>query len=334
MNKSGGTVQLQDLTLRGGSTFSIDAGDTLTRLAEVYGTDSILNLNQAVALSDQLFAGQGAVINAASTLTMQSNSYGVQLNASTFNAGGDVTVIESSYGVGLNNGSIFHLNGHTLTATSPHLGFNFFVLGADGAGTFDRGSGGTVQLQSLNIHKGSQFTLEAGDNVTQSILVRDVGSSFDLNGNSINLDSVLLSFEGRLVGSGTVAGAVNNETGVVAPGNTAGVISITGTFSQSSGTLEIELGGTDNSNPIAPEFDQIVVDGTACRVACWTYRSSILSCPVWTTLSNHHDDCGGRGRFCHRHSSRVGEWRRLACCRRTARLCLVCCSGLAGRLQR
>ena len=159
-------------------------------MAEVYGTDSILNLNQAVALSDQLFAGQGAVINAASTLTMQSNSYGVQLNASTFNAGGDVAVIESSYGVGLNNGSIFHLNGHTLTATSLHLGFNFFVLGADGAGTFDRGSGGTVQLQSLNIHKGSQFTLEAGDSVTQSILVRDAGSSLVAN-RSLNLTGSL-----------------------------------------------------------------------------------------------------------------------------------------------
>ena len=47
-----------------------------------------------------------------------------------------------------------------------------------------------MQLQSLNIHKGSQFTLEAGDNVTQSILVRDAGSSLVAN-RSLNLTGSL-----------------------------------------------------------------------------------------------------------------------------------------------
>jgi hypothetical protein len=48
----------------------------------------------------------------------------------------------------------------------------------------------------------------------------------------------------------------------VAPGNSAGILNITGNFVQASaGALAFEIGGRNNSNPQAPQFDELNITG-------------------------------------------------------------------------
>lgn len=61
---------------------------------------------------------------------------------------------------------------------------------------------------------------------------------------------------GRLTSNATVNGDVANA-GTVAPGNSPGIITINGNYSQ-SGALAIEIQGT---NPATPDYDQLVVNG-------------------------------------------------------------------------
>lgn len=64
---------------------------------------------------------------------------------------------------------------------------------------------------------------------------------------------------GRLRGAGSVTGSVTNAAGEVAPGMSAGALTITGAYSQgAAGTLVIEIGG-----PSAGDFDTLTVGGTA-----------------------------------------------------------------------
>jgi hypothetical protein len=69
---------------------------------------------------------------------------------------------------------------------------------------------------------------------------------------------------GTLVGTGTLDHLTVRDGGVVGPGNSVGTLSVENSFTMDAGaTLSIEIGGADNSNPAAPQFDQLVVGGTA-----------------------------------------------------------------------
>jgi hypothetical protein len=68
--------------------------------------------------------------------------------------------------------------------------------------------------------------------------------------------------EGALGGNGTLDYLTVREGGVAAPGDSIGVMNIVESFTMHDGaTLQIELNGVDNSNPLAPQYDQIVVGG-------------------------------------------------------------------------
>ena len=66
--------------------------------------------------------------------------------------------------------------------------------------------------------------------------------------------------EGVLSGGGTVGGDLTNDGGTLSPGNSPGVLEITGDYAQGSDArLLLEIGGTDPGN----EFDVLQVGGTA-----------------------------------------------------------------------
>ena len=72
------------------------------------------------------------------------------------------------------------------------------------------------------------------------------------------IGAVNLSSSGTLNGIGTVVGNVSNA-GIVAPGNSPGVITVNGNYSQTSvGDLNIEIGGTT----VGTEYDRLTVNGT------------------------------------------------------------------------
>jgi hypothetical protein len=68
--------------------------------------------------------------------------------------------------------------------------------------------------------------------------------------------------EGTLAGNGTLDYLTVREGGVVAPGHSIGVLNVVESVTMDDGaTLEIELNGVDNSDPLAPQYDQVVAGG-------------------------------------------------------------------------
>lgn len=93
-------------------------------------------------------------------------------------------------------------------------------------------------------------------------------------GHVLTVDGIVntpqLNVQGLLRGTGSVQAPVINR-GTVSPGTSPGILSVTD-FIQitadpntepTSGVLKIELGGTDNSDPQNPQFDQLLIAGNA-----------------------------------------------------------------------
>jgi T5SS/PEP-CTERM-associated repeat protein len=104
-----------------------------------------------------------------------------------------------------------------------------------------------------------RLTVGAGGTVhaTNAINVNTMGT-VDLTGGAISAAGITLA-GGTLIGEGTATGVLSNA-GRVAPGHSAGTLSIVGAYAQAAaGTLEIELGGATPGTG----FDQVTVAGGA-----------------------------------------------------------------------
>ncbi|MCX8158004.1 MAG: PA14 domain-containing protein [Verrucomicrobiae bacterium] len=155
-----------------------------------------------------------------------------------------------------------------------------FTNAAGGVVEINRGTGGARNIAasilnagqlwvnySLNCSKaGAGFLNEgriiiaSGQTLTIASPMTQVGGALELNGGTVDPGDSLLLQGGVLLGNGTVAGQVTNTAGRVAPGTSAGTLTINGNYSQGpGGTLEIELGGANAGS----EYDQLVVNGTA-----------------------------------------------------------------------
>jgi len=112
-------------------------------------------------------------------------------------------------------------------------------------------SGSTAEMKVV-VNNG--VTLTAFSEVN----IRD-GGKVDLQEGTLSADIVSL-FGGSLTGEGTVVGDVTNFSGVVSPGNSAGVLFFDGSYAQrKDATLALELGGLDPES----DYDNIVVEGPA-----------------------------------------------------------------------
>jgi filamentous hemagglutinin family protein len=110
-------------------------------------------------------------------------------------------------------------------------------------GTLNLGTGG-VELSTFQV--GAPVTLTGGT------LGINSGAALSVSNLSIN--------GGMLHGTGTIIGNVNNVAGTVAPGMSAGVLTINGNYMQGSGgTLAVELGGT----AAGTQYDRLVVTGNS-----------------------------------------------------------------------
>jgi Tfp pilus assembly protein PilP len=93
----------------------------------------------------------------------------------------------------------------------------------------------------------------------------------------LNLSNPLTLQGGKLTGAGQLNGAVANSTGnaTFAAGindpdqsdlNPLGILTLNGNLTQNNDTVvEVELAGTDNSDPANPQYDQLVVIGASGR---------------------------------------------------------------------
>ena len=152
------------------------------------------------------------------------------------------------------------------------------------------GAGSTVSVDSVTLGKQWTTTFTFGSNAEMTLGaggLLDVTQDIDiyhglltLDGGTINAANLRLHGEQLVdpatnssetgdtrvtfIGDGQINADVINDGGFVEPGQGVGLLSMTGDFSQAlDGTLKIELGGADNSDPLNPQYDQLLIDGSA-----------------------------------------------------------------------
>lgn len=267
-----GTGSVGALTVRGAvSPGGAGSVGTLTGAAGAsFMTGSIFAADIAPAAADRLAASAAVVIGGgALKLTALDGTYAAGTAYDLITAGGGLTGGFSSIAVanperlgGLavnvaNTGSALRLTlatgaattagadmiayyGASLSAGLSGLGANdtLAFLGTGNRAQGDIGGGATLQVGAVD-GAAAGLTLQSG---TQSFGAAAVQSNAALTVNS-RLEAAALVNAGTLGGGGTIVGGVLNG-GVVAPGNSPGVLTVSGTVENlSTATLRVEIDG-------------------------------------------------------------------------------------------
>ena len=207
--------------LTGNGTTTVDATATFTMGMSVYAQNDF-------TLNDQTLINNSTANWNKRDLTL--TNFATVFNNGTFNANATTTMTGGETEVFTNNGSF--VKNTAATTTTMNLPFT-------NNGTVDVVAGSLVFPQGM-------------DNGEDAII--DLGGGTLDPGDTLNLES-----GDSLIGSGTLAADLVNA-GTVSPGNSAGIISIDGDYTQTAnGVLEIQLGGTTPGT----EHDQLVVTGDA-----------------------------------------------------------------------
>lgn len=127
-------------------------------------------------------------------------------------------------------------------------------------GYFFKKTAGTTTTMNVPFTNNGTVETVSGTLVLQQGIDNGEDAVIDLGGGTLDPgDTLILEVGGSLIGSGTLAANLVNS-GTVSPGNSAGIITVEGDYTQQAeGTLEIELGGTTPGTG----HDQLVVTGTA-----------------------------------------------------------------------
>jgi hypothetical protein len=109
-------------------------------------------------------------------------------------------------------------------------------------------------------------------------LTQTAGEARIRRGATLSVSNPLAMQGGKLTGAGQLSGALNNTAGTIAPGiddpdqpdlNPLGILTINDNLTLGNDAVfEVELAGTDNSDPANPQYDQLIVgqSGYTCTV--------------------------------------------------------------------
>jgi len=190
------------------------------------------------------------------TLTFPSGGYAQVYNAISLN--GSIAIATTSNGIQLHDGNA-SLN---IAATGSLHGYGniYQVYGGttiSNAGTIAADTPGqTLAFYNDVFTNLGTVRVDAGASMyVQTSLVQSGGLT-TVNGTLTDVNPLVID-GGTLDGSGTVDALVNNIAGIVSPGNSPGLLTINGSYTQGgSGGLEIELGGY----AVGTQFDHKTVD--------------------------------------------------------------------------
>jgi autotransporter-associated beta strand protein len=251
------------LVLNGSNTYSggtvVNGGTISGRTETIQGPLSIANLahvnfNQGhTGNINYPISGQGSLSVTGGgriTFSAASPSWSGGLGITTSTVFGNGATIGT--GTLTMDGALFELSSGA-TVTNPvslttnsaiNTGYDVTFSGNfTGVGGLSKLGGGAVRMTGVNTYTGGTF-------IDDGKLIVD-GSLRGL---------ITPRSTGILSGTGSIIGNVNND-GRVAPGNSPGILTINGNYSQTNeGTLEIEFGGL---TPGSFGHDQLVVTGTA-----------------------------------------------------------------------
>jgi hypothetical protein len=299
MQQQNATVNVQagTLTLSAGSnthqdvSWSVASGASL-RLPS--GTHTFVGTHSG-AIAGTLLQTGGTVQAGSNGATFNFTGTGFQWQEGTLNGGSagltnaGLLRMVSNYGrflsgVLVNTGTLVHEAGTT--------NFNGASLRNSGtaevrAGRWNNNTGtnslvntGTLNKVSPDPNNPTSFTITV--NTTNSGLIEVQNGTLSVNnltqtagetrirrGATLSVSNPLAMQGGKLTGAGTLSGALNNTAGTIAPGiddpdqpdlNPLGILTINGNLTLGNDAIfEVELAGTDNSDPANPQYDQLIV---------------------------------------------------------------------------
>jgi hypothetical protein len=186
----------------------------------------VISGDEAAETVELRMAG-GGVNHGTITLTGSASSNSeLEFPSSTFTNHGTIDLLQGAGGgrtLGGNTNAVLQNDG------TIHIAAND---ARNGCTTTFNGATGTIDVDS-----GAAWNTTCG---THTLVVE---------GGLVQVDGTLQAspfsiVDGRVAGSGTITGGVANGGGTVAPGNSAGVLTINGGYAQTEGgTLELEFGG-------------------------------------------------------------------------------------------
>ena len=184
--------------------------------------------------------------------------------------GGQLIAINSKSSVPVLTNGVYTLDGATLSASGISTISNAITLSGTG-GVID--TTGTTTLSGSISGNGQLWKVGSGEAILTGINTYSGNTNVSagiltING-TVNSPSVTVFNGGTLKGSGRINGNVTNF-GTVSPGNSPGILTITGNYTENA-VLDIEVGGTAAGvNPAG--FDQLNVSGTFTANATSTLR--------------------------------------------------------------
>jgi fibronectin-binding autotransporter adhesin len=190
-------------------------------------------------------------------------------------------------GVLVNTGTLVHEDGST--------NFNWASLRNSGtaevrSGSWSSNTGtnsfvntGTLNKVSPDPNNPTSFTITVNttnsglievQNGTLSVsnLTQTAGEARIRRGATLSVSNPLAMQGGKLTGAGQLSGDLINTAGTIAPGidapdqpdlNPLGILTINGSLTLGNDAIfEVELAGTDNSDPANPQYDRVVISGS------------------------------------------------------------------------
>lgn len=234
LNVTGGT-----LAVATAGTLTSNSSGTVTGNATLTG-GGIINLNSASGISGTLGV-TGGNWNGAGTVTG-----GVTSSSGTFTVGsganltasGGLNVTGGTIVAGSSASTITGSINYTSSSNSTYAG----VIAGSGKTVTMNASGATLTLTGTNSYDGATT-------VTNGKLV--------VNGNSSTSSLTTVASGATLGGSGTVGALIVSTGGFVTPGNSPGILTVNGNYTQ-AGQYTAEIAGTTAGT----SYDQIAVTGT------------------------------------------------------------------------
>jgi len=218
-----GTADLSDVTLAGGSTTTVAATVTSLALTHYLAVDGTLNLGTPTTYAssaDSNGINVSGTVNIDSTLTLDGSD---SVNGN-INATGVGAAIDVAAG-----GSLVRDTSSATQTIGPAV----------------NNGGGSVSVQTGTLAVNGGLTQTAG--TTQTAAGTHLSAAVTVDG-------------GTLAGTGDLSGPVDNSGGTVAPGDSPGVMTIDGDYTQSAaGTLRSDIAGTT----VGTGYDRLAVGGTA-----------------------------------------------------------------------
>ena len=271
---TGGTSTIGSTTVTPGTLTITSANVTLNSPATIgtlnvhntatLGGTGTIHLTAASPVSEWTggtINGSGTItVNAGANFQLDGLTAAMTLDTRPIVNNGTLSYVSATNGLILANGAVItNAGGATLTLDAgPGIGVSGINNVIANNGLLQRNVNGTIGI-SPAVTNTSTINANLGTLAFNGGLTQTAGTT-NLLGGSISSPSAISLAGGSLTGNGTVAAALNNTNGIVAPGSAVatGTIIFTGPYAQgASGAMNLKIGGTTN-------FD--VVEGTTSGV--------------------------------------------------------------------